>query len=347
MIPTRINYSETVFCSGITNPFDDGLSFSPIVGNFNNFNLNEKIFVYPKNSIFDTNQNLIGFDNGPSGATVSLKEYSRGRYADAIFIPENITGNEITCGPLFLKGSFSNITNEKYILNQAWANGSTTDTPIQITGTSSIKLSTFTTSDNKEYVPYITTQKSSENLNQNNPMCYLNQSTEPNPNSYEKIYKFNISNRNDEWSFSDISVKMFFTGELEQQKITSFNVFLFPVNSGDVTIENGITLSYEYSTNPKIGGITGFYSLNDSSLVKATKSKSNNFIFGVKVDGANGCSLNGLMFKNEGKTEQEYILTKESYFLDEDPNFKEKQQQFEFELLNSTTPETNYIDFIE
>lgn len=331
-LSSRSIKGQEFYCSGITS--ESGISFSPATGNFDNFPHNKRVFVYAENSLFDSDKNLVGFGGGPSGTTSSVFEYSRGRYASAIFIPNSITSNSMSCGSLFIMGSKENISNGVFLLSEDWANGSTTQQPIQVTGSSSVQITPFVI-QGKEYSPTIETRRNSSRINSTIPICVLGENTEPNPDQFQKIYRFEIKNSNDEFSFTNVSIRMFYSGEIENKKISSFFVYLFPTDIGDITLESGLTLSSEYFTKP--GTTSGFYTTKDSSSFKTNKSNSKYFSFGLKIDGAVGCSLNGLVFKNEGREEEEYYRDLLSYnysiFGEE---YVEQQAVFENQFITST-----------
>ena len=299
-------FAETVYFFGATS-FSDGLTFSPLSGNFSQFEAEKRVWVYPPTTIFDGQKNLIGFYD-PSisgGQTTSSKEYARGAYSSAVFIPNQVTGH-MNCGGIFLKGNSSSLVNGCFLMNESWAEGSTTFQPIQITGVQNVNLSLDERDVDKDYVPYAQVETSSSKISINNPICFLNTATETNPAVPDKIYRFPVKNKDLEWSSSNIFVKMFFSTDFKDldQKLTSFDVIITPTNIGDLTFSESFTLNSSLSQNSK--GTTGFFTVNDYNTIKASSSRSNYFSFGVKVNGAQGCSLNGLLFKNDGKSPTVY-----------------------------------------
>lgn len=337
-------FSETIYFSGATS-FPNGLTFSPISGNFNSFEQEKRVWVYPPSAIFDSQKNLIGFfDSSPSGFTASAYEYTRGSYSTAIFIPNEVTGH-MNCGGIFLKGNFSSLVNGSFLMNESWAQGSTTFQPIQITGVQTTSLDLDERNVNKEYVPYSTQNTSSSSINVSYPITYLNSATETDVNTPDKIYRLKINNKNFQWSSSNIFVKMFFSTDFrDTDKITSFDVIVTPTDIGDVTFSESFTMNASLDLNSK--GITGFLTVNDYNTIPSTSSRSDYFSFGLKVNGAEGCSLNGLMLKNDGKTE--IVASQDRFnniFAGAPQEIIEEGYQIQIDNINSTLFENpNYSD---
>lgn len=341
-------FSETIYFSGATS-FSRGITFSPMSGNFSSFEAEKRVWVYPPTSLFDSNKNLVGFfDPSGSGFTASAYEYVRGSRSIALFIPNEVTGH-MNCGGIFLSGSSTNISNGCFIVNESWAEGSTTFQPIQITGVQTTDLDLDIRNVNKEYVPYSTQTTSSSKISVSYPITYLNTSTVTDVNTPDKIYRLSINNKNLDWSSSNVFVKMFFSTDFsDTDKITDFDVIITPTNIGDLTFSESFVLNASLSQNSK--GITGFLTVNDYTTIKATSSKSNYFSFGLKVNGAEGCSLNGILLKNDGKTDLVASQDKLNVIFGGEISQSELERGYEIEneLMNSTLFQNpNYSETFE
>jgi hypothetical protein len=222
-------------------------------------------------------------------------------------------------------------------MNESWAEGSTTFQPIQITGVQTTDLDLDIRNVNKEYVPYSTQTTSATKISVSYPITYLNTSTVTDVNTPDKIYRLSINNKNLDWSSSNVFVKMFFSTDFsDTDKITDFDVIITPTNIGDLTFSESFVLNSSLSQNSK--GITGFLTVNDYTTIKATSSKSNYFSFGLKVNGAEGCSLNGILLKNDGKTDLVASQDKLNVIFGGEISQSESERGYEIEneLMNSS-----------